>query len=204
MNTQGCTCLTMTAPTRLKQHTGQQLARPAGNVLIDNDTCVSTSRENHCNRFDYFKDANCMKSKLLIALLAAMLGACASVPLGDESRDEQLKTFPAVSQDKAGLYIYRNESMGASVKMEVDIDGQQVGTTARKTYLYKEVTPGKHTITSHAENTDTLEVDLQPGTLAYVWQEVKMGILFARSKLHLVPEEQGKAGVLESTLVETR
>jgi len=145
-----------------------------------------------------------MKSKLLIALFATMLGACASVPMGDESRDEQLKTFPKVAQDKAGLYIYRNESMGGGVKMEVDVDGKQIGTTARKTYLYKELAPGKHTVTSHAENTDTLEVDLRPGTLSYIWQEVKMGILFARTKLHLVSEEQGKAGVLESTLAETK
>jgi len=59
-------------------------------------------------------------------------------------------------------------------------------------------------VTSHAENAETLEVDLQLGTLSYIWQEVKMGILFARTKLHLVSEEQGKAGVLESTLAETK
>lgn len=145
-----------------------------------------------------------MKNSLLCVLFAALLSACASVPLGDEARDEELKTFPKVAQDKAGLYVYRNESMGGAVKMEVGVDGQPIGATARKTYLYKELPPGKHTITSHAENTDALEVDLQPGTLSYLWQEVKMGILFARTKLHLVSEKEGKAGVLESTLVETK
>jgi hypothetical protein len=37
--------------------------------------------------------------------------------MGDEARDTQLKTFSAVPKDKAGLYIYRNERMGAAVKM---------------------------------------------------------------------------------------
>ena len=35
----------------------------------------------------------------------------------------------------------------------------------------------------------------------YVWQEVKMGLLMARSKLSQVSEEEGKQGVMESKLV---
>lgn len=60
--------------------------------------------------------------------------------------------------------------------------------------------PGKHTVTSSAENTDTLEVDVKPGALAYIWQEVKMGLLYAQTKLHLVSEEDGKKGGLETSL----
>ncbi len=107
-------------------------------------------------------------------------------------------------QDKTGVYIYRNESMGAVAKMTVAIDGQTVGQTAAKTFIYKEVSPGKHVITSSAENTDTLEIDAKPGTLAFIWQEVKMGILSARSKLHLVSTEEGKKGVEETKLVNSQ
>ncbi len=57
------------------------------------------------------------------------------------------------------------------------------------------MTPGKHTITSEAENTATLA-----GKPTFVWQEVKTGVLSARSKLNLVDAEQGKAGVKESDL----
>ena len=84
------------------------------------------------------------------------------------------------------------------------MDGRVIGETAAKTYLYKEVTPGKHTLVSHAENTDTLKVDVKPGTLAYVWQEIKLGLLSARSKLHLMSEEEGKKGVLETNLAQTK
>lgn len=40
---------------------------------------------------------------------------------------------------------------------------------------------------------------VKPGMLAYVWQEVKMGIMYARTKLHLVSEQDGKKGVQETS-----
>ncbi|MBP8772578.1 MAG: DUF2846 domain-containing protein [Aeromonadaceae bacterium] len=106
-----------------------------------------------------------------------------------------------MAQDKAALYIFRNEGMGAGVKMDVLIDGAPVGQTAAHTFIYKEVAPGKHSITSKSENTDTIEIDAKPGTLTYVWQEVKMGVLYARTKLSVVSDFQGKKGVQESKLI---
>jgi hypothetical protein len=140
-----------------------------------------------------------MKKFLLALALVAGLTACASVPMGDPKQDAVLKTF-TVPADKVGVYIYRNESMGAASTMDVEIDGQPIGQTGAKTYLYKELPPGKHTITSKAENTDSIEIDAQAGTLSYIWQEVKMGLISARSALHLVTPAEGKQGVLESRL----
>jgi len=88
-----------------------------------------------------------MKKMFIAAVLASSLAGCASVPMGDAKQDAALKTF-TVPTDKAGIYIYRNESMGAAVKMDVAVDGTVIGQTAAKTYLYKEVTPGKHTVSS--------------------------------------------------------
>ena len=119
--------------------------------------------------------------------------------MADEKQDQALKAF-TVAPDKAGLYIYRNESIGAGVKMTVSVDGQTIGQTAAKTYLFREVTPGRHTVSSAAENTDSLEVNARPGTLTYIWQEVKMGMLYARTRLHLVDEATGRQGVRESRL----
>lgn len=144
-----------------------------------------------------------MKHRMFVLVAILALAGCASVPMGDPKRDAELKTF-SVAQDKAGIYVFRNESMGGAVKMDVSIDGQLIGQTAAKTYFYKDVTPGKHTVTSTAENTDTLEVDVQPGTLAYIWQEVKMGLLYARTKLHLVSEAEGKKGVQETSLAASK
>ena len=123
--------------------------------------------------------------------------------MGDANQDAAAKTFVA-PKDAAAVYIYRNESMGAAVKMDVEVDGKLIGQTAANTFLYKVIAPGKHTITSTAENTSTVEIDAKPGTLHYVWQEVKMGLMYARTKLHLVDETQGKNGVIETKLAETK
>ncbi len=144
-----------------------------------------------------------MKKTFISTIIAVGLVGCASVPMGDDRQDTALKTF-TVPADKAGVYIYRNESFGGAVKMDVKVDSNSIGQTAANTYLYKELAPGKHTITSEAENTDSMEIDVKSGTLSYIWQEVKMGILYARTKLHLVGEAEGKKGVLETKLAETR
>ena len=141
--------------------------------------------------------------KIALVLVAMSLVGCASVPMGDAKQDQALKTF-SIAPDKSGVYIYRNEIMGAAISMTVDVDGKEIGKTGANTYLYKEVAPGKHTITSRAENTDSIVIDAKLGKLSYIWQEVKMGFGSARSKLHIVDDEKGKKGVLESKLAETK
>lgn len=140
-----------------------------------------------------------MKKILFAALVIVVLSGCASVQMGDPARDAALKTF-TVPADRAAIYIYRNETLGAAVKMDIMLDGQNIGETASRTYLYREVAPGKHTVAAKAENTDTVELDLKPGTIAYLWQEVKIGVMMARTKLNLVTEAEGRKGVLESKL----
>ncbi len=138
------------------------------------------------------------KISALIFIATTLIG-CASVPMGDAKQDAELKSF-AAKPGVAGLFIYRNESFGAAIRMDIEVDGKPLGQTAAKTYFYKEVPPGRHTVTSKAENTDSIEIDTVGGKLYYIWQEVKMGLLYARTKLSLVGEDEGRKGVLESQL----
>nr|WP_232099146.1 DUF2846 domain-containing protein [Aeromonas veronii] len=133
-------------------------------------------------------------------LSAALLSGCASVPMADATADAQAKQFVA-PKDAANLYIYRNETFGAAIKMPLLVDGSAVGDTVAHSYILKQVIPGSHTITSKSENDATLTLSTEAGKNYYVWQEVKMGLLMARSKLSQVSEEEGKQGVMESKLV---
>jgi hypothetical protein len=139
----------------------------------------------------------------LLALYLVVLPGCSSVPMASSEEDAAAKKFEAPEGDNAGIYIYRNEIFGAAITMNIDIDDQNIGQTASKTYLYKEVKPGKHIATSKSENESTVIVDAKKGGLSYLWQEVKMGALYARTKLHLVTEAEGQKGVLESKLAVT-
>lgn len=140
-----------------------------------------------------------LKKVIPLSVSLLILAGCASVPMGDPQRDAELKTF-SVPQEKAAIYVYRNENMGGAVKMPVTLDGKILGDTAAKTYLYSEVEPGRHQLISKAENDSTLDVDTVAGKIYYVWQEVKMGVMYARSKLQLVDDTTGQNGVKESKL----
>jgi len=142
--------------------------------------------------------------KLLIglsALLVLLLSGCATTsPNAPIHTDTKAKQF-VVDKGKSNIYVYRNEFFGAAVSMPVTLDGQNVGTTGADTYLKLITTPGNHILTSKAENVDTLQLTTQANKNYFVWQEVKLGVVFARSDLKLVSEQEGKKGVNECKLV---
>lgn len=139
------------------------------------------------------------KKLLAVVGLSLTIVGCASVPMGDAGKNSELKKF-AVKEDVAGIYIYRNETFGAALKMNVFVDGKLLGQTAAHTYLYTEVPPGSHAISSKDGNAAELTINAVAGKLYYIWQEVKMGLVSGNSKLNLVDEATGQKGVGETNL----
>ncbi len=132
---------------------------------------------------------------------AIALTGCASVPMAPPEADTQAKQF-ITAADKANVYIYRNENFGGAIKMPVLIDGMLAGDTGPKTFIFKQLPPGKHTIISKTENDSTLTLEVIGGRNYFVWQEVKMGVWAARSQLQQVDEATGRAAVGECKLVQ--
>lgn len=126
-------------------------------------------------------------------------GISDAVLSSDAVRDAELKEFKEPART-GGVYIYRNEAMGGQNKIAISLDHEHLGDTQHNTYLYAEVTPGKHTIACSSENEDAIDIEAAPGKLYFVWQEVKFGISKNRCKLHLVESKKGQAGVVESKL----
>jgi hypothetical protein len=136
----------------------------------------------------------------ITAVAAVVLASgCASVQMASPEADKAAKSY-TVKPGTANIYVYRNEQFGAAIKMPVALDGRLVGDTAAKTYLLLQVAPGAHTIVSKTENDPSITVNAVAGRNYFVWQEVKMGMMSARSALHLVDDAQGKAGVAECNL----
>lgn len=137
------------------------------------------------------------------ALAAVVLASgCASVQMASPELDTAAKSY-ATKPGMANIYVYRNEQMGAAIKMPVALDGRMVGDTAAKTYLLLQVPPGRHTLVSKTENDSTLNLNVAAGRNYFVWQEVKMGMWSAGSLLQVVDEATGKAGVAECKLVQS-
>jgi hypothetical protein len=143
------------------------------------------------------------RSILTAALAAALLAGCASVPKAAPELDLAAKQFQPPKPGLAAVYVYRNEAFGAAARMSVLLNGQLVGDTASRSFLYFWVGPGKHQLVSKAENDSALDLEAKAGATYFVWQEMKMGVFGPRSKLQLVDEATGKAGVAECSLVDT-
>jgi hypothetical protein len=146
-----------------------------------------------------------MRSFWVLAALAMSLfaGGCASTPRASADLDTQAKRFEPPPEGLSRLYIYRNELLGMLAGLDLSVDGRPAGTTKGKTYVIADVPAGPHTVVSEGENTSSLNVSTQAGQSVFIWQEVKMGAFRARSQLALVTPEQGRAGVLESQLIES-
>jgi len=136
-----------------------------------------------------------------IVVVAFVASGCVSVPMASAEKDVSAKTF-ATKPGKGNIYVYRNETMGAAVKMPVVLDGKLAGDTASKTYFLFEVAPGKHELISKGENDSVLPITVQAGSNYFVWQEMKMGLFAPRSLLQLVDDAKGRAGVAECKLIE--
>lgn len=130
----------------------------------------------------------------------ALMAGCASINKAPAQADAKAKLFqanPATSQ----IYVYRNETLGAALSMPVTINGKLAGNTGPHSYFKFDLPAGSHTITSQGTESK-LTVTTELGKLYYVWQEVKMGAFSGGSKLQLVPDDVGRKGVAESTLIQ--
>ena len=130
-----------------------------------------------------------------------VLCACASVPMASAERDLAAKKFE-VPPDEAHLYVYRDETFGAAIKLPVLVDGRHVGDTAPYTFLLVPVIAGPHVVVSKSEVDSELRFTAENGKAYFVWQEVKFGVFAARSELHIMKGKQGRAAVATCSLIE--
>jgi hypothetical protein len=142
------------------------------------------------------------KSLILLTLVfSAYIAGCATVPMANTTDDQLRKEFIPPSNGNAGLYIYRNSTFGGALRKSVYVDDQLLGESAPMTYLYKEVTPGEHKISTESEfSNNDLTVKAESGMNYFVRQYMKFGVFVGGANLELVPIEEGKKGVLECKL----
>jgi len=97
----------------------------------------------------------------------------------------------ATANGKTTVYIIRNSSIGSLIKMGVECNDLKIGSTKAKQYVYTVLDPGNYTFVSTAENKASLSLTLEPGKIYYINQQVKMGIIKARTGLELMNEADG-------------
>ena len=137
---------------------------------------------------------------LILVLYSSLCFSCASVDLAAPDEDSAAKTFN-VTDGKSNIYIFRNEDVILNTDVSIEIDGRPIGSTGAKTFILATVSPGRHRIVSRGENTEQLEVETAAGRNYFVWLEIRIGVVTNHGHLHLVDEEAGRKGVMESRLI---
>lgn len=106
--------------------------------------------------------------------------------------------------DKAIIYVVRPTSLYGIFKYPIYLDGKeqsnQVGYTRGNQYIYFYVAPGQHTISSNAENTSELSLNVKAGETIYLIQEGTFGFLFGRNQLYKLNPVEGKYYIKHSDL----
>jgi hypothetical protein len=143
------------------------------------------------------------KSLFVVAcLVSTLLVMGCAVPMASHEADASAKTFKT-DTSKANIYIYRNQTrLAAFVTMPVKIDNVSVGKTADMTYIFRQVNPGMHVITSKADNVTTLSLNTEAVRNYFVWQEIIRGMWGPTSQLHLVEDATGQADITKCNLIQ--
>jgi len=126
-----------------------------------------------------------------------LLAGCAAIPASAPPESAAAKRFH-VEAHEAAIYVIRSERVGGAIPLQVLIDGQPLGATVARSYLYAVVPPGIHAVESRGDIRSTLEVDAKPGTITYLSQVVELTYLSSpRTRLRPVTESQGREWVME-------
>lgn len=136
------------------------------------------------------------KTTLLLVATVLMTG-CASVSMEPKEKSDAAKAFAPPSPGSAGVYIFRSGPLGAALKKNLWIDGECVGESASNVFFYREVKGGaEHKISTESEfSPNDLILKAVGGTLHFVRQYIKLGLLIGGAGLEEVSEEDGKREV---------
>jgi hypothetical protein len=140
----------------------------------------------------------------LLILLTSSLGACASVPLAGRQAETDAKAF-RVDSARGRIYVVRPGNRfghAAGVAIPVMIDGATIGANGNATFLYVDVLPGPHRVSSNtSESFASVDVDVEAGHVYFVDQAPKLGLLAPRVGLTLVEPAAGMRLVSQARLV---
>ncbi len=145
----------------------------------------------------------CNFSPILTILLLVLLSGCAPIPLANYGQDALLKTFPDPGPEAAGLYVFRDTNASGLLKKRLTLDGEVLGDTGMYVYYYRDLEPGRHTISTQSEfGEHELTFEALASKNTYIRQRITLGVFVASAKLEIVDEAVGQRGVLKCYLAQ--
>jgi hypothetical protein len=143
--------------------------------------------------------------KAAAVLAVVTLYGCAGPSIQKMQADVAGYTLPKPAKPDQGLvYVVRPSSVGELVRFNVFLDdhndSSEMGYNRGNQYIAFYVTPGPHVISSKAENWAEMQVDLKPGQVLFLKQEVDFGVLMSRNSLVALDDTKGRYLVKDASL----
>lgn len=92
--------------------------------------------------------------------------------------------------ERGVVYLYRHQVVGMLMGLEALVDGRPVGQTRGKTFYRLELAPGRHVFAGNGKCPQPLELDIAAGQVAYIEQELQMGMLQSSYRYRAEPDAQ--------------
>lgn len=128
-------------------------------------------------------------------------GCTPKIAMATVEEDLTAKKFTKPEKSKSGIYVYRNSSFGLALEKSLMLDDKPLGPIVYKTYHFKEVTAGKHKLTTTSEfSPNSIFIKTQGGKNYYFNHYMKMGVFVGGANIEAVSEEKGKKNILECKL----
>ncbi len=150
-----------------------------------------------------------MKKIVIVLILFTTVVSCS--PSLDYMKKEitnfELPHHP--QKGKAIVYIIRPDFFGLFTKTDVSIDDIKIGHTRSYQYIYANVTPGDHIITSQPDNMINIDpeytiarykINTKSGDIIFIYQKVIETRSNIVNSLNYVSDIQGKYYLQQTTL----
>jgi len=107
-------------------------------------------------------------------------------------------------EGKGLVYIIRSKSTGGLIKFKTSINDTYIGSAKSKNFFYASLDPGFYTITSKAENTNNIDIQVEAGQTYFILQKVRIGDIKARVAMYLTDEAEGRQRLARCKLSKIR
>jgi hypothetical protein len=133
-----------------------------------------------------------MHRRIHVPLIILALLIAAEVTAGEYAEVEKSRPEPQPTGDQAVVYVVRPALAGKAVKMWAFVDTTPIGVNKGRQCTYALVPAGRHIFWARAENISAMEMDIEPGKIYYLKQDLRMGVMKARVALEVLAPEEGE------------
>lgn len=128
---------------------------------------------------------------LVIICLATIATGCATGPKFSEVKN----SIGDLNPKEGRIYLYRTTTLGAALQPQIKVNGEPVGKSVAKGFMFIDREPGNYEIMTSTEVDRKLSLTLEKGQTRFVKFNVSMGFFAGHVYPDIVEKEIGETEI---------